>query len=216
MNFAVKSNRVVLALSVLGLFAAGCASDGQADGRYDDVLKLEQPTTMADASGETCSGGCKGVEPETGTSESTATQQAQTATSNETSTATALPATNPTTVPYSPTPALAPSTPEQRSVHGLDRSHWSVISVSPDDGRTVHGPVYYQPWTAQGSLSDLDAQPDTESKLNEALDGTKPGNLLSPLNAAELGVQPLGFGADTVLLPLRLIMRPVWTDVTTP
>ncbi len=212
MNFAEKPNRVAVALSVLGLFAAGCASDGQAGGRYDDVLKLEQPTTTADASGEACSGGCKGFEPETGKTESTAAVQGQTTPP----TATAAPATNPTTTPYSPTPALAPSTPEQRSVHGLDRSHWPVITVSPDDGRTVHGPVYYQPWTAQGSMSDLDAQPDTESKLNEALDGTKPGNLLSPLNAAELGVQPLGFGADTILLPLRLIMRPVWTDVTTP
>ena len=180
------------------------------------MLKLEQPTTAADASGETCSGGCKGVEPDSDTTEATSTPQAQTTATTKTTTADEAPATNPATAPYSPTPALAPSTPEQRSVHGLDRSHWPVISVSPDDGRTIHGPVYYLPWTAQGSLSDLDAQPDTESKLNEALDGTTPGNLLSPLNAAELGVQPLGFGADTVLLPLRLIMRPVWTDVTTP
>jgi hypothetical protein len=206
MNLTVKANRTLLALSALGLFAAGCASDRQADGRYDDVLKLDQPTTTAESSNTTCSGAGCSAEPQTAPTESTAAPQAPSAT-------TSAPA---ATAPYSPTPALAPSTPEQRSVHGLDRSHWPVITVTPDDGRTVHGPVYYLPWTVRGSLSDLDAQPDTESKLNEALNGTEPGNLLCPINATELGIQPLGFGADTVLLPVRLILQPVWTDVTTP
>lgn len=201
-----QNPRRLLLLTSLGVMtlaaAVGCSSRGSA--RYDEknyrVLEEDRPMFYT----ESPTAGSPGL------------LSSNTNSTNNTGLS-AAPTTGPEVPP--PTPAapgtLGPSS--VRSIHGLDRSHWPMITVAPADGRTFHGPIYYYNYDLEWSdpQPDLQALATTEEQLQQ-LNTEIDSRTFTPWSGAGLILQPVGVAVDTALLPARMILRPPWVLVTTP
>ncbi|MCE9590804.1 MAG: hypothetical protein K8S99_09805 [Planctomycetes bacterium] len=98
----------------------------------------------------------------------------------------------------------------------LDRSYWERITIAPYSGKTTHPPSYYKEYGLSAKHEKeptLDDQ--TEAELNATLDGARAGGW-NATNSANLFIDSLGWGFDTVALPVRAVMAPPWTKTTTP
>lgn len=130
--------------------------------------------------------------------------------------------------------AAEPVAETASTLDGLDRSNWSVVQVGASDGRTYHFPIYHEDIDQRrqvtptkltrpvrvrpgdGPKTYADVYYD-EAQLLAALDGQDAGGLFDLVNLTDLVVQPLKFGADTVLMPAKMVfvIRPN-EYVTTP
>ena len=130
--------------------------------------------------------------------------------------------------------AIEPVVETVSTLDGLDRSNWSVVQAGTSDGRTYHFPIYHQDIDQRRQVTPIKLTrpvrvrpgdgPKTyadvyydEAQLLAALDGQDAGGLLDFVNLTDLVVQPLKFGADTVLMPAKMVfvIRPN-EYVTTP
>lgn len=100
--------------------------------------------------------------------------------------------------------------PQAASLRGLDRSHWNHIRVGPEDGTTLHRPNYFN------DIAVLHTYPRVwaGSEPVETLEGGRAGNM-DKTNLAGAVFQPLKVAADTILLVLRSVVSPPWSDATT-
>ena len=94
---------------------------------------------------------------------------------------------------------------------GLDRSHWTRITVGPSPGTTSHHPAYFRDWPLWHE------QPPIHDgfSLEAALSGSRAANYDS-LNLANVLVQPVNFGIDLLWLSARVLAQPPLQPVTAP
>lgn len=103
-----------------------------------------------------------------------------------------------------------------RSVDGLDRSQWPVLTVGPAGGTTHHHPVYFADLPVNPSARPgVSADDPIEAQLDAALAGNEAGNL-NLLNVLDALIQPVKFGLDGALVGPAQVIAPVWSDATTP
>ena len=103
-----------------------------------------------------------------------------------------------------------------RSTQGLDRSSWPKIQVGPERGSSKHFPIYYTDYPADRPEAAINFDDPYEAKLEAALAGTKDHGLFDGHHALQLISQPTKFGLDTILLPVRMVITPPWTQQTSP
>jgi len=118
-----------------------------------------------------------------------------------------------------PVPAVAaPAASEETvpSLIGSDRSRWPKIQIGPDRGTTAHNPYYYTDYPADRPEPMIDFNDPYEVQLEAALAGSKNHGLFDGHHAFQLLSQPSKFALDTILLPVRMVITPPWTTVTTP
>lgn len=127
--------------------------------------------------------------------------------------ATSVPADGANSVADAPAPAATTVTP---LVAGLDRSQWPKIQVGPERGITRHYPIYYTDYPADRPEAQVNFNDPQETQLEAALTGNKDHGLFDCHHALQLLSQPSKFGLDTILLPLRMVIAPPWTEQTTP
>jgi len=100
--------------------------------------------------------------------------------------------------------------PQTSSLRGLDRSHWNRIQVGPEDGTTLHRPNYFNDIAVFHTYPGVGAG----SEPVETLEGGRAGNM-DATNLSGAVFQPLKVGADVILLVLRAVVSPPWSDATT-
>jgi len=108
--------------------------------------------------------------------------------------------------------ALDETTP---SLTGVDRSNWPKIAVRPASGLTYHKPFYFQDRETTYDRRRIERAHDTDEMLAASLEGEKPANW-SAENAKDAVLQPLNYAKDMILLPVRAVVQPPWTEVHTP
>ena len=128
---------------------------------------------------------------------------------------------------------LAQLATDEPSLKGIDRSHWSPVTVTPSYGTTVHHPIYFSDINvrntqirvekpqvaldsrgADGLLLTIDAY--DEAALLASLDGPRAGNISNSTNQWDLLWQPSKFGLDLIFLPVNAVFAPPLKPVTTP
>ena len=97
------------------------------------------------------------------------------------------------------------------SLRGNDRSHWSEVSLHGEDGRTTHFPLYFSDPRAS---YDEPAAAEPMS-VEAAMQGERPQNY-SGANVFDAVVAPGKFLFDIAALPVRAVLSPPWSRVTTP
>lgn len=110
--------------------------------------------------------------------------------------------------------AIPPGTP---SLVGLDRSRWPMISTGPESGATRHYQTYHHDrpiWNEEYPFGGFRTG-NQEQRLHWALEGQETGGWSVP-NVLGLVAQPVNFGVDTAMMPVRLILRPPFRQVTSP
>lgn len=108
---------------------------------------------------------------------------------------------------------------EQPSSHSgpisMDRSDWTAIVVSPEDGSVTHNPHYMgNVPLGEDEVSPLHA-PDPVWQIQEALRGANSGNLNGE-NLSALGAQPFIGLAQFVLIPVHAVFDHPWSEATSP
>jgi hypothetical protein len=111
---------------------------------------------------------------------------------------------------------LAPVGDTEPSVVSLDRSNWPTIRVRPEDGRTWHGPVYFEDRPIGSDRRNIDRSQDPDQQLQAALSGADRSQFYTRENLKHTFIQPLEFAKDLVLLPYRMVMQPPWELTHTP
>lgn len=104
---------------------------------------------------------------------------------------------------------------ESPSLRGLDRSHWTKVTVSPDDGKTTHYPIYFRDCPLDAPVPNLSNLADTQAQLEAALQNPSAGNY-SQTNLQGMATQPLKAAFDLLAVPVRKFIDPPLTPVTTP
>ncbi len=114
---------------------------------------------------------------------------------------------------YAWLPPASGVTPDAASVRidSLDRSHWAEYPMSQPISGVQHYPTYAtQPRFANTTRRQRGQFPTDLSSLDTATDRGREQQALEGL------AMPLLVAADAVLFPIRAIMTPPWTVVTTP
>jgi|GEM_PF-5452737 len=103
------------------------------------------------------------------------------------------------------------------SVSGIDRSHWRRIRVGPADGSVSHPPKYFEDHNrAKPIRQKLDFDDSLSTQAGAATSGADKASWMSDGNAEEIVTQPAKFGWDLLILPVKLVVQPVWSSETTP
>jgi hypothetical protein len=101
------------------------------------------------------------------------------------------------------------------SVTSMDRSNWPKVAVRPDSGLTYHKPIYFQDRETAYERRQIERAHDTDEMLAASLEGHR-ADTWSMENAKDLFIQPLNYAKDMILLPVRAVVQPPWTEVHTP
>lgn len=104
---------------------------------------------------------------------------------------------------------------ESPSLRGLDRSHWTKVTVGPADGQTTHYPIYFSDYPLDAPVPNLSNLPDTQAQLEAALQDPGAGHY-NQANLQGMAIQPLKAGFDLLVAPVRMFMDPPLKVVPTP
>lgn len=99
-------------------------------------------------------------------------------------------------------------------VEGASRAEWATTVVHPVDGSVTHGPIYFTT-PADDDLPTPLAREDLEQRYSLAMRLDEQGTL-STDNLGRLATEPVRFYVDALLLPVRLIVSPPFSEQTSP
>jgi hypothetical protein len=102
-----------------------------------------------------------------------------------------------------------PPAPAAPSLTGIDRINWEPITIAPTSGAVQHHPVYFSSdaYLAPSRRSPLTSDSDIEREAELATSADR----IATADLAQIGLEPLQFAGDMVLLPVRLVMTPPWS-----
>ena len=112
-------------------------------------------------------------------------------------------------------PAAQPTDLGQPSVTGLDRGHWPITETRPADGRTFHHPHYWEDRAVCATSGVVPENTSFEGMLIGSLDHAEAEGW-SRENTLNAFVQPIEFGMDAVMVPVRVFRQPPNEYISTP
>jgi hypothetical protein len=112
-------------------------------------------------------------------------------------------------------PIQAQLDPAAPSLRGLDREHWPLTAFTPANGQTVHNPTYFTDPEVDLGVLALPMSPNVADRMTEALAGHE-AQTFSATNFAYLFLEPLQTAAEMGLLPLNMIVQPPLSKTLTP